>query len=187
MKELLGKAALMFVTSGIICIAEGLAMLLWHNLNFHGLTYLFAFPIVLRGSLQFIYGLHRRLEHPWLIVLFLMGIVNMTVGYFIIFYSLLNEIGFLIIMATAWLANGVAIFLLALYLYREDDWDSLLILPGIFSLAAGIYVMINVPRGFASMIWVTAIYEIVFGITVVCFGWRARQWNFMNLEDHSWQ
>ena len=187
MKGLLGQAALMFVTSGTICLAQGLAMLLWQNLSFHGLSYLFAFPIVLRGSVQFIYGIHRRLDHPWLIILFLLGIVNMAVGYFIIFSNWLSEIGFILVMGTSWIANGLAIFILALYLHREDEWDSLLILSGMLSLVAGIYVVSNLQRGFASMITVTAVYEIVFGLTVALFGFRARQWNYLHMQEHHWQ
>src|SRR6476660_6280790 len=118
MKHLLGKAALMFLISGIVCIAEGLAILLWQRISFHGLTYLFAFPIIIRGSIQFVYGVHRRLQHPWLIFLFVLGIINMGLGYFIIFYSPLTEAGLTIILGTAWALNGFALLLLALYLYR---------------------------------------------------------------------
>jgi uncharacterized membrane protein HdeD (DUF308 family) len=186
MKQLLGKAALMFLISGIVCIAEGLAILLWHGISFHGLTYLFAFPIIIRGSIQFVYGVHRRLQHPWLIVLFLLGIVNMAIGYFIVFYPLLTEMGFTIIMGTAWAANGFALLLLALYLYREAEADSRLILSGIFSMAAGMYVMLNLPQGFVSVVWLTALYEILFGVIIFLFGVRAKTWNYLDFKDYGY-
>ena len=182
MRYQLGKAAVMFLVSGFVCIAEGVMICLWPEMSFTTLTYLFAFAIIIQGTVQFFYGRHRSLENPWLIVLYL-GVINIALGHFIIFYPHLPEIVFIMSIAMTWTSTGIVMLLFAFYLYKETHKDSWLIISGIFSVLAGFYVVAHFQKGLMPLLWVTVLYDFLFGLIVVVFGLKARAWTRMYFDD----
>jgi uncharacterized membrane protein HdeD (DUF308 family) len=175
MKHKLGKAALMFLVSGIVCIAEGLVICLWPDMSFNTLVYLFGFAIILQGAAQFTYGIRRSLENPWMIVLYI-GIINIVLGHFLIFYAHLTEFIFIVSIGMTWTTTGFAMLLFAYYLYKETHRDSWLIISGIFSILGGFYVVTHFQKGVIPLLWITVLYDFLFGLTVVLFGVKARAW-----------
>jgi uncharacterized membrane protein HdeD (DUF308 family) len=182
MRYLLGKTSFLFLISGAICIAQGLAVCLWPDLNFVVLTYLFALSATTQGVTQFKYGTYRRFQYRGMIVLYF-GIINIAAGQFLIFYPRHTELLFMAIIGISWISTAVVMLLLALFLYKETQHDFWLILSGIFSIAAGIYLFLNFQRGIESFVWMTALYGFLFGTLTILFGIRARAWSHIYFED----
>jgi uncharacterized membrane protein HdeD (DUF308 family) len=182
MKYSLGKAAPIFIAWGIFCISEGIAILLWPDISFSALIYFFGFSIIIQGVIQTLYGTYKSLVNPWMMVLYL-GVLHIIVGLFLILYPHIPVIIFILSVAITWTLGGLVLVLLAFYLNRETHQDKWLILCGIFSIAAGVYVVINFQKGMISLFLVIALYDLLFGVITVVFGMKGRVWSHMYFDD----
>jgi uncharacterized membrane protein HdeD (DUF308 family) len=181
MKYLLGRASLLFLISGITCLIDGVAIGIWTDINFHTYAYLFAVPVIVQGSMQFIYGINNIREYIGQIVLYL-GIINIAVAYLLIFYQL-TEVVLIITIGLTWTVTGIALLFLVFSLIKQMHRDYWLLLSGIFSLAVGLYVFIHFERNIVSLLWVTVVYNLLFGLANIFFGLRARSWVHVYFDD----
>jgi uncharacterized membrane protein HdeD (DUF308 family) len=182
MRYSLGKAAPIFLVWGIFCISEGIAISLWPDISLSALIYFFGFSITIQGIIQTVYGTYKSLVNPWMMVLYL-GVLNIIVGLFLILYPHIPVIIFILSVAITWTLGGLVLLLLAFYLNRETRQDPWLILCGILSIVAGIYVVINFQKGIISLFLVIALYNFLFGINSVVFGIKSRPWSHMHYDD----
>jgi hypothetical protein len=132
MKFLVGKTALLFLVSGIVCTAGEVVICLWTKTGFNNLSYVLGLSVILLGSILFFDGTHKKPEFSWLIILYLFGVINMAAGHFIVFDPRLREILFRTIIGRFWALNRMAMLLRALYLNRRVQIDSFLDIASAF-------------------------------------------------------
>jgi uncharacterized membrane protein HdeD (DUF308 family) len=173
MKYLLEKASIMFLISGLVCLLQGIIICIWQDISFGAIIYLFGFTIIIQGLMQFVYGTTRSLEFPWIAVLYL-GIINIAAGHFIIFFSRLTEFVFILTVGVTWASNGIVLVLLGVFVRKETHKGAWLILSGIVTMAASFFALMNSHQGLVPLLWGTALYDFLFGVTMLLFGFRAR-------------
>lgn len=183
MKYLLGKASPMFVASGLIKIAGGIAVCLWPVLDFQTLVYLFGIPSVVQGSIHIITATHYRsmYDHWW--VLFFIGIVYMAAGVAAIGYPDVTPMILMIIIAVTWSTVGFTMILLAWRLSKETQNEFGLFLLGSLSITAGIYLATHLYSEIFSILWIVVIYAFLIGILKVIVGIKAKAWQHVYFDD----
>jgi uncharacterized membrane protein HdeD (DUF308 family) len=81
----------------------------------------------------------------------------------------------LVLFIGAWaVAHGIFEIVGAIQLRKEIDNEWTLILGGVISVIFGIVVLIAPGAGAVALVWLIAIYSIVFGVTFVAFSLRLR-------------
>ena len=183
MKGLVQKAAWTFIISGIISLLFGILTFSWPGITLVVLVWLFAIPLLLQGIIQTITAIkNRRDEYYWWVFL-LWGVVNCIAAIAVIMYPGITAMFLIILMGIAWIGAGITLIMAAVRLRKQINNEGWLLLGGIISIVAGLYVIINPGAGALSVIWVIALYACLFGITLIAIGWRARTWGESYFEE----
>jgi len=173
----------MFVASGLIKIAGGIAVCLWPVVDFSTLIYLFGIPSIIQGSLHLITAAHYRNMYDQWWLLFLMGIVYMSAGVITISYRDVTPMILMIIMAITWSMVGIMMILLAWRLSKETQNEFGLYLLGFLSIIAGIYLATHLRSEVFSILWVVVIYAFLIGILKAMVGIKAKAWQHVYFDD----
>jgi uncharacterized membrane protein HdeD (DUF308 family) len=80
------------------------------------------------------------------------------------------------IMGFSWLFSGALEIYAAIRLRKEIDNEGWLILSGVLSMLAGIFVIANPGGGALAMVWLIAAFAIVFGIFMILLALKAKNW-----------
>jgi uncharacterized membrane protein HdeD (DUF308 family) len=183
MKYLLGKTSPMFVISGFVKIAAGIAICLWPVIDFSTLIYLFGIPSLVQGSLHIITAAqYRNMYDNWWTI-FLMGIVYMVAGVITISYADITPQLLMIIIAITWATAGFIMMLLAWRLNKEMQSELGLFLSGALSIFAGVYLLTSLHADIFSILWVVVIYSFLIGILTTLFGVKAKAWQHVYFDD----
>ena len=183
MKYLLGKTSPMFLLSGFVKIAGGIAICVWPLVDFSTLVYLFGIPSIIQGSLHIITAVqYKNVYDDWRTIFF-MGILYMLGGVVSIGYPELTPVGLMIIIAVTWLIVGLATLVLAWRLNRETHHEFGLFLSGTLSIMAGVYLLTSLRGDIFSILWVVVIYAFLIGILTALFGIKAKEWQHVYFDD----
>src|SRR5688572_16628684 len=106
-KYLLGKASSMFVVSGLVKIAAGIAVFMWPIDEFTPLIYLFGIPAVVQGFVHIYAATNNRNMGAYWWVLLLVGIVYITAGVITVTYPDVTPMFLMSAVAVVWSFAGV--------------------------------------------------------------------------------
>lgn len=174
---------MMFIISGLVKIVAGIAICLWPIADFTPLIYLFAVPGVLQGIVHITTALqYKEMYDQWRVMLF-EGIIYLTAGVFILGYPGITPVLLMVAIATAWSLVGIIMVRMSIQLNKESQNEFGLLLSGILSIMAGVYLVINLDRDVYSVLWVLVIYSFLIGILTMIFGIKARSWQHMYFDD----
>ena len=173
----------MFLVSGFIKIAGGIAICLWPLMDFSTLIYLFGIPSIIQGSLHMITAAQYRSIYAGWWKIFLMGIVYLASGVVAISYQNMTPVFLMILIAITWLLIGLITMLLAWGLNKERENEVGLLLSGSLSIMAGVYLVTSLSGDIFSILWVILVYAFLIGILTSLFGIRARAWQHIYFDD----
>jgi uncharacterized membrane protein HdeD (DUF308 family) len=113
---------------------------------------------------------HRFFESWWAVVL--EGVAGIVIGLLTFFWPNVTTLVMLYFIGAWALITGVFEIVAAIQLRRviSDEW--MLILGGLLSIVFGILMFALPGVGALSMIWVIAVYAVVFGISEITFAFR---------------
>lgn len=183
MKYFLGKTSMMFVVSGLVKMAAGIAICLWPITDFTPLIYLFAVPAVLQGIVHITTSFqYKEMYDHWRIML-IEGIIYLAAGAFILSYSEVTPMVLMIAIAATWSLVGIIMVRMSIQLNKESQNEFGLLLSGILSIMAGIYLLTNLNRDVYSVLWILVIYSFLIGILTMVFGIKAKAWHHIYFDD----
>ena len=90
------------------------------------------------------------------------------------FYPGLTAIALLYLIAFWAIARGVLEILAAIEFRKVIEGELLLGLAGLLSVAFGIFIILNPGAGALSIVWMLAIYAVMFGVTLVILSFRLK-------------
>ena len=173
----------MFLVSGFIKIAGGIAICLWPLMDFSTLIYLFGIPSIIQGSLHMITAAQYRSIYAGWWKVFFMGIVYLAAGVVAISYQNMTPQVLMIMISITWLLIGITTMALAMRLNKERENGVGLLLSGSLSIMAGVYLVTSLSDDIFSILWVVVIYAFLIGILTSLFGIRARAWQHVYFDD----
>jgi uncharacterized membrane protein HdeD (DUF308 family) len=183
MKYLLGKTASMFIASGLIKIAGGIAICLWPINDFTPLVYLFGIPAIIQGFLHITTAVHYKDMYDEWRVLLLIGSFYLIGGAVLVSYPNVTPKFLMIAISITWLLIGMIMVLQSIRLNKESQNEFGLFLSGVLSMMAGVYLLTNLHREVYSILWIIVIYSFLIGILTILFGIKARAWQHMYFDD----
>ncbi len=188
MAELLTRNWWMLVLRGVLAIAFGIAAFVWPGPTLAALVLLFGAYAFVDGifaigtgiagggggglGLGLGSGLELSGSSRWFLVL--QGIAGVIIGLITFFYPNITAITLLYFIGAWAILTGVLEVAAAIELRKviQDEW--LLVFGGILSVIFGVPVFVYPGASALSILWLIAIYAIVFGITTVALGFRIR-------------
>ena len=173
----------MFVVSGLVKIAAGIAVFLWPVDEFTPLIYLFGIPAVVQGFVHIYAATNNRNMGAYWWVLLLVGIVYITAGVITLTYPDVTPMFLMSAVAVVWSFAGIMMILLSIQLAKELENGFGLLLAGILSLMAGIFLLINLDSSVYSALWVVVCYSFPIGILTILFGIKAKSWLYYYFDD----
>ena len=182
-KYLLGKASFMFVVSGLVIIAAGIAVFIWPVEEFTPLVYLFGIPAIVQGLAHIYAATYKRSMCDLWWVLLLVGIVYLTAGVITISYPDVTHVFLMSAISAAWSFTGAMMILLSIQLHKELENGSEFLLSGILSLVAGAYLLTNLQNNAYSIVWVVVSYSFLIGMLTIFFGIKAKAWTYFYFDD----
>ena len=173
----------MFVLSGLVKIAAGIAICLWPISDFSPLIYLFGVPAVLQGLVHITAAFqYKEMYDQWRLIV-LQGIIYLASGVFIMSFPGVTASLLMIIIAATWTLIGVIMVVMSIQLNRESQNEFGLLLSGILSIMAAVYLVTNLNRDVYSILWILVIYSFFIGILTMIFGIKAKAWQHIYFDD----
>ena len=105
------------------------------------------------------------------------GVVGILLGILVMVWPGISAIALLFWIAAWAIVTGVFEVVSAIQLRKEISGEFWLILSGVLSILFGIFAFIRPGAGALAVIWVIAIYAIVFGITLIMLSFKVRGLN----------
>lgn len=176
MKRTLHKAWTHILAAGIASLLFGLIALLWPAIPLLSLIWLFAAYMILKG-LSFIIGSWetRKEDSKWWL-LFLYGLLCIITGIVAAAYPGLTTLILGFIISLNLLAGGLLQIVMAIHVRKEIKGEGWLILSGIITVAAAIYLLMVPGGGALAMLWFIAIVALVLGILFILLALKAKKW-----------
>jgi len=164
------------VLRGVLAILFGILAFAWPGITLEVLVLFFGAYALVDGVFALIAGLSNRAgPNRWWVVL--EGLVGIVVGILTFLWPGPTAFALLYLIAAWAIVTGIFEILSAIELRREISNEWLLILSGILSVIFGVLIALFPEAGALSIIWLIAIYAIVFGIMFVALGLRLRGGN----------
>jgi uncharacterized membrane protein HdeD (DUF308 family) len=158
---------------GVVAILFGILAFVWPGITITVLVLLFGAYALVDGLFAVFVALTNNAgERRWWVLL--EGLVGIAVGVLAFLWPAAMAISLLFLIAAWAIFTGVLEILAAIELRREisDEW--LLILSGIASVIFGVLIVLFPGAGALSVIWLIAVYAVVFGVLLVALSLRLR-------------
>lgn len=159
---------------GLVAIAFGILALLLPGISIAALILLFGVYVLADGILGVstaIAGRKER-EHWW--VLLLWGLAGIGVGILTFLAPGVTALVLLFYIAVWALATGVLEIVAAIHLRKEIKGEWRLILGGLASVVFGYLLLVRPGAGALALVWLIAIYAIVFGVLLAMLSFKMR-------------
>ena len=183
MKYLLSNISSMFVFSGLVKIAAGIAVFLWPSADFDALIYFFGIPAIIQSILYINAAAYNRTMYDQWWVLLLPGIVYMATGVITLGYPDITPEFLMIMIAATWSLAGLIMIMLYIQLVHESKNEFKLLLSGVLSIMAGIYLVTHLSQSVYSILWVIVAYCFLIGLLTFFFGLKAKGWQPVYFDD----
>jgi uncharacterized membrane protein HdeD (DUF308 family) len=118
---------------------------------------------------------HREGHDRWWVLL-LEGLVGIAAGVLTFTYPRLTAVVLLYFIAAWAVLTGILEIAAAARLRREIEGEWLMVVSGVLSVLFGILVAIFPAISMVAVVWLIAIYAILFGLLLITLGLRVRGW-----------
>ena len=180
MVEALSRYWWAVVLRGLAGILFGVVALVWPGPTVFALVLLFGAYALVDGVFTLVSALGRNRggartgSRGWLIV---QGIAGVLMGLLTFVWPGATALVLLWLIAAWALIIGVLQVVAAVRLRREMRHEWLLALSGVLSILFGIVAVVYPRTGALAIVWVIAVYAIIFGIALLVLAFRLRRYH----------
>lgn len=165
----------MLIVRGIAAVLFGIVVFVSPNIALTALVLLWGAYTLVDGIAAFMVGVQGRQgnNHWWITVL--EGLVGVITGILTFLWPNITALLLLYIIAGWAIITGILKIMSAIQLRREIRGEFWLGLGGAVSLLFGVLLVVSPEAGILSLLWLLAIYSIMFGVALVLLGLRMRR------------
>jgi uncharacterized membrane protein HdeD (DUF308 family) len=162
------------VLRGISAVVFGILALIWPGIALVVLVLLFGAYALVDGVLAIWAGFssRRRSESWW--VLLLEGAIGIAAGIVVLIWPGITAIILLFLIAGWAIITGIFEIVGAIKLRKQIENEWFLVLSGLLSVAFGVLIAVWPGVGLLTLVWLVAIYAILFGVLMSILGFRLR-------------
>jgi uncharacterized membrane protein HdeD (DUF308 family) len=181
MKNLIHRLSGSLIISGTLNLLFGILALMWPGITLVILVWMFAIAVILQGIYLLIstIRLNKEMNCSW--IFFLLAFLNIIAGIVSLVFPHITAYFLIMLMGLTWLASGFLEIVAAFQLRKEIRNEGWLALIGLISVLSGLFVIINPGAGALALLWLIAVYAILFGLGLLMLGFRAKKWT--NMDD----
>jgi len=161
---------------GLAGILFGITAFLWPNLTLRALVFLVGIYLIVDGTLNLIASISHQKEVKYWWIVFLEGLISVLAGVMAFIWPQLTALVLLYLIAFWAFLTGIIEVVQAVRLRKQITGEWFLIMGGIFSILFGILLLIRPGAGILAVVWILAIYAIVFGILLVNLAFRVKKY-----------
>lgn len=175
MAEILTRNWWMVVLRGVVAVLFGIAAFIWPGLTLAALVLLFGAYALVDGIFAIgsgIAGSGMSGNSRWWLVLG--GLAGVIIGLITFFYPNITATVLLYFIGAWAIVTGIFEVIGAIELRQVINNEWLLIFSGILSVIFGVVVFVYPQASALSIIWLIAIYAVVFGIATIALGFRVK-------------
>lgn len=162
------------VLRGIAAIVFGILTFAWPGATIAVLVIFFGVYAIIDGILAFVSAIRAAERHRRWGAFAIEGIIGILIGLFALFAPSAATVLFVYIVAAWAFLTGTFEIAAALRLRRHIPNEWALILTGVLSILFGILVFLAPAAGAIALVWIIAIYAVLFGILWLTLGFRLR-------------
>ena len=172
MLELLSRVWWGFLVRGLAAIIFGVLALIWPSATLAVLIILFGAYVLVDGVLLVIKAVStwKVRDDRWLLLI--EGLLGIGIGVMTFFAPAITTIVLVFYIAAWSLATGIIEIVSGIRLRKELSGEIFWILTGIVSIIFAVLLMLFPGAGAVGVIWLIAIYAIVFGLLLVVLSFR---------------
>jgi uncharacterized membrane protein HdeD (DUF308 family) len=174
MLEMLSRYWWAFVVRGIFAILFGILAYAWPGITLTTLIIFFGAYVLIDGILLVIktIGNWGGREDRWLLLL--EGLLGIGIGLLAFLAPGVTTLVLVFYIAVWSLSTGVLEIATAIRLRKEIQGEGWMILSGIASILFALLLMVFPGVGALGLIWLIALYAVIFGILLLILGFRLR-------------
>jgi uncharacterized membrane protein HdeD (DUF308 family) len=159
---------------GLAAIVFGILAFVWPGATITALVMLFGAYALVEGALAVAMALTNVVgQRRWWVLL--EGFTSIAISVITLLWPGVTALALLYLIAAWAIVTGVLEILAAIELRREISNEWLLILSGIASVVFGVLVIVFPGAGALSVLWMIALYAVVFGALLVALSFRVRK------------
>lgn len=164
----------LLIIRGIVAVMLGVAFLLWPGLSLATAAVVFALFILLSGVIDIVTSIMsiRKSSTWWLTML--LGIVQVGAGAYIAQRPEITLAVLILVIGFVLLVRGLFEFIAAFDFH--GSMRALLIVVGIVTAAAGVFVLRNPVSGGVAFAWVIGLYGLIAGPIAIALGIQTKHW-----------
>jgi uncharacterized membrane protein HdeD (DUF308 family) len=174
MLQALARNWWMLLIRGIAAVLFGVAILIAPNIALTALVLLWGAYAVVDGIFAVVTGIQGQPAYAnrWLTIL--EGVVSIIAGVIAFIWPGVTATALLYVIAAWAVITGILEVVAAIQLRKEISDEFWLGLGGVLSVVFGVLLFVYPSAGILSLLWLLAIYLIVFGVTTIFLSFRLR-------------
>jgi uncharacterized membrane protein HdeD (DUF308 family) len=171
---MVSRTSWVFVLRGVLAILFGILAFLWPGPTILTLVLFFGSYVLVDGVAAVVadissYGSNER----WWAML-MVGLAGILIGLVTLFSPRTTAIILMYYIAAWAVLIGVVQIMAAIQMRRVIIGERALIVSGILSLIFGLLIVVFPGAGALSILWIVAVYAIIFGVMLIVVGFRIR-------------
>jgi len=159
---------------GLVAIAFGVLVWFQPGISLAALVLLFGAYSAADGILGVWTAIAERKEREHWGLLLIWGLLGIGIGILTFLVPGITALALLFYIAIWAVATGVLEIVAAIRLRKEIEGEWLLILGGLVSVVFGVILMAQPLAGALAVLWLIAIYAVIFGVLLVILAFRVR-------------
>jgi uncharacterized membrane protein HdeD (DUF308 family) len=173
--KLLSRFWWVLLVRGVLAVIFGVLAYCWPGLTLAVLIYFFAIYAFVDGVFNVVHAIRGAKENENWVLLLIGGLFGIGLGILTWRLPGVTAVVLLIFIAILAIVLGVKMILLAVRLRKEIKGEWLLILTGILSAAAGVFMIARPAAGALALLYVVAGWAIVLGGLLIGLSFRVRK------------
>jgi uncharacterized membrane protein HdeD (DUF308 family) len=159
---------------GIVAILFGIAAFVWPGLTFLVLVFLFGVYALIDGVVAVVVALQERSMWTRWWVLLVEGIVGILIGIAAFVWPGITGLALLYLIAAWAIITGIIEIAAAFSIRNAMGSEWTLALGGLLSIILGIVLIAQPLAGILALIWVIALYAVIWGILLIVRAFQFR-------------
>ena len=173
--KVLSRTWWLLLLRGLIAIAFGVMIWLQPEMSIVALVLIFGVYALADGALGVWTAIAGRKEHEDWWILLIWGGIGVAIGILTFMAPGATALALLFYIAVWAIATGVLQIVSAIRLRKEIEGEWLLVFGGFVSVVFGILLMAQPVTGVLALLWLIALYGVVFGISLVILAFKVRK------------
>ena len=174
MLQIMARNWWMLLVRGIAAILFGIAVFLIPGLALAVMVLLWGAYVLVDGIFAIVTGIRGRELHSNWWVTVLEGVIGVAAGVVTFLWPGITVFVLLYIIAAWAIITGALEIWAAIQLRREIEGELWLGLSGLLSILFGVFLFVAPGAGILSLLWLVAIYAVLFGVVMIVLGFRLR-------------